>query len=402
MGMYERPLRFLCYNTVLMRKSFHIGAGIAFLLLCGGFGFYAMHSLAHEPSTLWGVGDTDTDQGEATAEDPRVYAAAAADSAGAPKVSYQVSSSTPQFVLLSFDGSKSVAMLDDTLAFETKMASEGKPLHFTYFINAAYFLTKSNAGLYQGPEHARGVSAIGFSNSAADIPLRIAQFNKAYAMGNEIGSHSVGHFNGRGWSFDEWKQEFDSFASLMTNVQKNNPSQAIDAPTFLGSIRGFRAPELGVNANLYKALQSEHYTYDGSGVGAMYRWPKQDADGIWHIPLGTIFVGPNKSPSISMDYSLWMLQSGAKNVATKGTPLWNTYFNEVESAYMDYFNTNYHGTRAPVVIGHHFSLWNDGVYWEAMKAFAEQVCGQPHVQCVTFSTLVDYLNTTGAPTIVQK
>ena len=385
-----------------MRKTYQVGVGIAFLLLCTGFGLYTVHTHMAQSSSVWSLRDGDIDQGEEAAEDPRVYSAAAAATASTPKVSYQVSSSTPQFVLLSFDGSKSVDMLNDTLAFETKMASEGKPLHFTYFINAAYFLTKSTANLYQGPGHSRGVSAIGFSDSTHDIAARVRAFNTAYAAGNEIGSHSAGHFNGAQWSFDEWKQEFDSFASLMANVQQNNASQKIDAPIFLDSIRGFRAPELGVNANLYKVLQDEHFTYDGSGVGAMYRWPKQDTNGIWHIPLGTIFVGPNKSPSISMDYSLWMLQSGAKNVATKGTPLWNTYFNEVESAYMDYFNTNYHGTRAPVVIGHHFSLWNDGVYWEAMKAFAEQVCGQPHVQCVTFSTLVDYLNTTGAPTMVSQ
>ena len=299
-----------------MRKTFQIGVGITLLVLCGGVGLYTMHTHAKETTSLLRMGDDDTDQSEASAEDPRVYSAAAAATASTPKVSYQVSSSTPQFVLLSFDGSKSVDMLNNTLAFETKMASEGKPLHFTYFINAAYFLTKSTANLYQGPGHARGVSAIGFSDSTQDIAARVRAFNTAYAAGNEIGSHSVGHFNGSKWSYDEWKQEFDSFISLMANVQKDNPSQQIDAPIFLDSIRGFRAPELGVNKNLYAVLQDEHYTYDGSGVGAMYTWPKKDANGIWHIPLGTIFVGPKKSPSISMDYSLWMLQSGAKNVAT--------------------------------------------------------------------------------------
>ena len=385
-----------------MQRRQQLALGVALLFLGAVLGIYTLHSSAHHSPQSMGLSDEDTDQNDVASEDSTVYAAAAASTAGAPKEHYQVSSSTPQFVLLSFDGSKSVDMLNETLAFEHTMASEGKPLHFTYFINAAYFLTKNTASLYQGPGHARGVSAIGFSNTTQDIASRVHAFNTAYAEGNEIGSHSAGHFNGSGWSYDEWKQEFDSFASLMGNVQKNNPSQTIETPTFLGSIRGFRAPDLGVNKDLYKVLADEQFTYDGSGVAPMGKWPTKDANGIWHIPLSTVYVGPKKSPSISMDYSLWVLQSGAKNAAATGTPLWNTYFDQVESAYMEYFNTNYNGTRAPIVIGHHFSKWNDGVYWEAMKAFAEQVCGQPHVQCVTFSTLVDYLNTTGAPTMVSQ
>jgi len=35
--------------------------------------------------------------------------------------------------------------------------------------------------------------------------------------------------------------------------------------------------------------------------------------------------------------------------------------------------------------------WNDGMYWEAMKAFAERVCGMPDVECVTMSTLAGAL-----------
>ena len=225
-----------------------------------------------------GAVDTDTDPADELAEDSHAYSTAVASSTPVAKVTYMVSSSTPQFVLLSFDGSKSVDMLDETLAFEQKMRSEHKPLSFTYFINAAYFLTTSNATLYQGPGHARGVSAIGFSDSTKDIAQRVQAFNVAYAAGNEIGSHTAGHFDGAGWNYDEWKQEFDSFTALLSNVQKNNPTQPIDAPTFLNGIHGFRAPNLGVNANLYKVLADEHFTYDGSGVGAMYRWPKKDVD----------------------------------------------------------------------------------------------------------------------------
>jgi hypothetical protein len=345
--------------------------------------------------------DGDTDAG--TDDASQNYVAAVNSAQSAPHVKYAVSSSTPQFVLFSFDGSKSVAMLDETLAFEQKMQAEKKPLHFTYFINAAYFITDANAArLYQPPAgHPAGTSAIGFSDTTADIATRVSEFNKAFLAGNDIGSHSTGHFDGTAWTYDQWKQEFDSFTGLMANVQKNNPSVQIAAPNFLADIHGFRAPNLGVNPNLYKLLGDDKFTYDGSGVGSGDTWPTQDSNGVWHIPLGLVYLGANKNPVISMDYNLWMRQSNATEMATSGTPLWNQYYNEVESAYAQYFNANYNGNRGPIVIADHFSKWNDGVYWEALKTFAENVCGMPNVRCGTFKDVVAYMNTTGAPPIAQ-
>lgn len=356
-------------------------------------GAYFLHNTQH-PTTVASI-DGDTDE---TSESQRVYAADITSSLATPKIIYQISSSTPQFVLFSFDGSKDVSMLDETLAFEQKMQAEGKPLHFTYFINAAYFLTNANSQLYKSPEAASGTSMVGFSDSSADIALRVQEFNKALSMGNEIGSHTAGHFNGSGWSYDEWKQEFTSFTSLLNNVQHNNPSVHIDTPAFISSIHGFRAPNLGVNDNLYRVLGESGFTYDGSGVNATDAWPTKDVYGVWHIPLGTIYLGTDKRPVISMDYSIWTRQSNDTEEAVQGTPLWNQYYSDVETAYMNYFNTNYNENRSPIVIADHFSKWNDGVYWEALKAFAENVCGKPNVRCGTFSDVVNYLNTTGAPT----
>lgn len=317
-----------------------------------------------------------------------------------PKVKYQVSSSTPQFVLFSFDGSKSVNMLNDTLDFERTMSLNGKPLHFTYFINAAYFLTPDNAKLYQAPGQSAGISNINFSSTTADIAVRIRTFNTAYNLGNEIGSHTVGHFDGSRWSYDDWKKEFVSFDVLMRNVQENNLPTPIDSPVFLDSIKGFRAPDLGVNDNLYKVLSEFHFTYDTSGVARVDTWPRKDSYGIWHIPLAEITVGKGHQV-LSMDYNFFKLQSNVKEKAVKGTPLWDTFFDQMFNAYTDYFNTNYNGNRAPIIIAGHFSKWNDGVYWEVMKKFADSVCGRPEVKCVTYKELVDYLDTVGVPAIVK-
>jgi len=61
--------------------------------------------------------------------------------------------------------------------------------------------------------------------------------------------------------------------------------------------------------------------------------------------------------------------------------------------YLQYFESNYNGNRAPVHIGHHFSLWNGGAYWEAMQEFALAVCGRPEVKCVTYTELADFVDT---------
>ncbi len=130
-------------------------------------------------------------------------------------------------------------------------------------------------------------------------------------------------------------------------------------------------------------------------------WPTKDARGLWHISLAAMHLGDNPNPIVSMDYNLWMRQSSGKELDVKGTPQWDHDYNDVVAAYTNYFDTSYNGSRAPIVIADHFSKWNDGVYWEAMKTVAENVCGLPNVRCTTFSNLVDYLNTTGVPPIAN-
>ncbi|MDD5050646.1 MAG: hypothetical protein PHV93_02815 [Candidatus Pacebacteria bacterium] len=323
----------------------------------------------------------------------------------AKKEKYLVSASTPQFVLLSFDGSKSVDMLNEILAFKQRLKDEGKSVHFTYFINAAYFLGQGSAYLYQAPGEPPGKSMIGFSDYVKDIPLRVEGFNKALEMGDEVGSHLAGHFDGTNWSEADWKQEFNSFNLLLMNVQKNNPAVTIPKPNFgPDTIVGLRAPDLGVNRSLYKVLHDYHFLYDASGAASLSsrdNWPKKDVYGTWLVPLGRVSLGKSHISTISMDYNLWMMQSNVQEEAVKGTALWQKYYDDAVAAYMDYFNSNFNENRAPIVIGHHFNKWNDGVYWEAMKTFAENVCGREDVRCVTFKELVGYLNTEGVPPLIK-
>lgn len=279
----------------------------------------------------------------------------------------------PQFVLLSFDGSRSLNMWKETRDFARKMKSEKKLVNFTYFVSGVYFLPYKDRMNYRPPKLAAGSSLIGFGDSDEEVKKRVDEVNQAKAEGHEIGSHLGGHFKGSEWSEKDWLQEMNEFRRLV-------PSQ----------VSGLRTPLLSRNDFLFSAEAKIGLRYDSSEVGKLGEWPVQNKYGVWEIPLATIGFGQGQS--ISMDYNFFIRQTGAKDVAKKGSKQWANLYQETYSALLGYFDKNYSGNRAPVVIGNHFSTWNDGVYWEAMKSMAAEVCGRPEVRCATFSELVEYLD----------
>src|SRR6185436_20628859 len=95
-----------------------------------------------------------------------------------------------------------------------------------------------------------------------------------------------------------------------------------------------------------------------------------------------------------MDYSIFMLQSDGQNTLEHNNADWQQSHDDLLQAYRNYFYARYYGNRAPVFIGHHFSKWNDGLYWEVMKDFAREVCGLADVRCTTHRSLADYLDAT--------
>ena len=270
-----------------------------------------------------------------------------------------------QYVLLSFDGSESIAMWQKTREFAKEMNQKNKPVNFTYFISSVYFLPPNTTDV---------PSKIGYSRKVEDIPKRIEQIKLAQSEGHEIASHMNGHFRATDWSVNKWMSEFDIFNKIVP-VKTS----------------GFRSPLLSRNENLYKVLPKFGYKYDSSGVGKMGEMPIKNKYGTWEIPLVTLTL-PGGGATLSMDYNIYLSQTGAKDILKKGTMEWNKNYNQTVGAFQNYFNKNYDGTRAPVVIGNHFSLWNDGLYWESMKTFAQNVCGLHDVKCGTFGELVEDLN----------
>jgi len=307
----------------------------------------------------------------------------------------------PQFVVLSFDGSKSLPMWEATRAFAAKMNHADKPVHFTYFISGVYFTPEASAKIYHPPHHKEGESAIGFADSAADIAARVHQINLAVAEGHEIGSHANGHYDGSRWTEAEWTQEFDQFNHLVFDWQSRYPEQKSAEQLVISAkdVIGFRAPLLAHNDAMYASLAQLGYRYDGSGASVNVLptslpkgWPVKEKHQIWMIPLNSVPLAGTRSSILAMDYNFFLTQTRGKDNVRRGSPSWQKLYGQMYSSYMAQFNSSYAGERAPVIIGHHFSTWNDGVYWQVMQNFAEEVCGRPEVYCVSFRELTDYLD----------
>lgn len=293
----------------------------------------------------------------------------------------------PQFVLLAFDGSRSLEAWQKSRHFAKQMAAKNIPLRFTYFISAVYFVNTGDRLLYHPPgRHRVGHSAIGWGGTPEEVKQRLEQLNLAYQEGHEIASHAVGHFDGSRWTEADWTREFNYFDKFIFEAYQINNlegSLAFDKT----AIQGFRAPELGQGPGLYQTLQKKGFRYDTSKVAQSNYWP-QKPNGIWNFPLASLTTAKTRKNVLSMDYNFYYAHSQAKpNPA-------NAQFYEEDTfqTYLNYFQANYTGNRAPIHIGHHFSAWNNGTYWNAMFRFAEAVCGQPEVKCITYRELADFMD----------
>lgn len=98
-----------------------------------------------------------------------------------------------------------------------------------------------------------------------------------------------------------------------------------------------------------------------------------------------------------MDYNFYVADTGAKPDPANAA----IYRSRMKRSYLKYFENNYKGNRAPLHIGHHFSLWNGGAYHNALKDFAQEVCGKPEVKCVTYKELVQYMESLKEETIAN-
>ena len=300
----------------------------------------------------------------------------------------------PQFVMMAFDGSLNLQFWEESREFAQAMKREDKQVSFTYFLSGVYFLNDDVKSQYNAPHHGVGRSAIGFGGSAHSIAPRVTQVNKAYEEGHEMGSHANGHYDAgqEKWTLADWTSEFTQFWNLIFNVFNLN-SVKPEAPYSQGllfdksEIVGFRAPQLGFNSDMFTALKNFGFKYDTSRDSEPDYWPTKSKLGIWNFPLADLVIAGTGKKTLSMDYNFYVAQSsGADDLKNK-----ELYKKQMLETYLKYFQDNYNGNRAPIHIGHHFSKWNGGAYWEAEQDFARQVCGLPEVRCVTYKTYMNWL-----------
>jgi peptidoglycan/xylan/chitin deacetylase (PgdA/CDA1 family) len=344
----------------------------------------------------------------------KLFALAAATLAAVPvvpvKVEAQQVQRPPQFVLLAFDGSYNHNFWEASRAFAREMTTQRRPVKFTYFISGVYYTGRktidSRTGRpsfqsYAAPGHGVGKSAIGWGEDANDLLVRYDHTNAAFAEGHEIASHANSHYDGSRWTKEQWDYEFGMFNQMIFNFMSMNsltPTRSYPNGWLfkVRDVTGFRAPLLGYNDNLWPVMKKYGYRYDTSKQSAPDYWPEKHADGgHWNFPLARLTIAGTGKRTLSMDYNFYVADSNAKPDPTNA----KRYEEQMYQTYIRYFQNNYNGNRAPVHIGHHFSLWNGGAYWNAMKRFASQVCGLPEVRCATYAELADFMDSKDATTI---
>lgn len=298
----------------------------------------------------------------------------------------------PQFVLLAFDGSKSLSFWQSSRQFAAQ-----NDVRFTYFISGVYFLSTDEKKNYVEPSKGAGQSAIGFGGLKTEIQARLEQVRLASEEGHEMASHANAHFDGAKYTQKQWDSENKQFTDLLVNAWKQNQIPQKQPSWWVGyftqsltsdpGMVGFRAPLLGVGKGLWPSLKNHGILYDTSRVDKMAYWPQQ-INGIWNFPLAALTIVDTGKKTLSMDYNFYVADS--KGVAGPASEHAN-YEDRMYRTYLAYFENNYYGNRAPVHIGHHFSLWNGGAYWRAMQRLAKTVCSKPEVVCGTYKELMSFL-----------
>ncbi|MEZ5095087.1 MAG: hypothetical protein R2731_02540 [Nocardioides sp.] len=283
--------------------------------------------------------------------------------------------------------------------------AERVPFRFTGFLSGTYLLSDQTRDRYHPPGYPAGTSAIGW-RPAADVPVEIADLNRAAAAGMEIGTHFNGHFcataglpaGGDTWTTGDWNAELDQFFALLADVGPNNDLSSPRLQVGRGDILGARTPCLeGDPGQLYPALRQHGVEYDASSSTTGLVWPRRDESGLWLVGMpvypvhGALPDGRTGVPVTAMDYNYFFTQRGASSVGV--TPAESAADGrQVLATYRDMYRAAYRGNRAPIVLGNHFNDWNDDAYTQALATFVEQTCGRPDTECVPFRDLVAWLD----------
>jgi peptidoglycan/xylan/chitin deacetylase (PgdA/CDA1 family) len=296
----------------------------------------------------------------------------------------QISNSNiKNYIVLSFDAFPEEYDLD----FAKK-----NNIRFSYFISAPFYITKYDISNYKIPGYSNKMTHLPWGNWSNYVIRRIGLVDRAMREGHSVGSHGVGHFSGEKWDYDTWKYEMNKFEEIINSgIQLYNLKHS--NYTFYNTkfMKGFRAPNLSVNSNTYKALKEKKYVYDASAVSDGSWWVKTNDEGLLIFALPMInYYGRKNYKIIAMDYNFYWEQSKAEPDGNQDHLM--KHEDEVFQSYMQYFWSLYNSTnipRTPLIIGHHNNTnWNYNIYWSAIKHFVYAVHRMENVEFVTFDELI--------------
>jgi peptidoglycan/xylan/chitin deacetylase (PgdA/CDA1 family) len=287
-----------------------------------------------------------------------------------------------QVVIISFDSARDIPQWRRSRALAHRTGA-----HFTYFLSCVFLLTPETRKTYSAPHKSAGRSNIGFAASKEEVAARLEQIRAAAAEGHDIASHACGHFDGKDWTKADWLAELASARRVLADAYEANgiaPEPAGWRDFAERALVGFRAPYLSTGKALYRALPQAGFLYDASGVSSGPVEPELQ-DGFTRFSLPLIPEGPKARPIIAMDYNLFARHSGAVDKPSKA----KEFSERAYRAFREAFDRQYAGKRVPLEIGFHFTLMNEGAYWDALERFAGEVCVRPDVECISYRDYVE-------------
>ena len=289
---------------------------------------------------------------------------------------------TKQIVLISFDSAREISQWERSRALAKRTGA-----HFTYFLSCVFLLSPETRTEYTAPGKDAGKSNIGFAASKQEVADRLEQIRLVAAEGHDIGSHACGHFDGKGWSKADWLAEFGTFRRILENAYAINgisPEPPGWRDFARHAVTGFRAPYLSTNTALYEALPEAGFQYDASGVSKGPALPPTK-NGTARFALPLIPEGPKAKPVVAMDYNLYVRHSNGYEKPAMA----DAFADRAYQAFRAAFDAQYNGKRLPLEFGFHFTLMNQGAYWNALERFASEVCVKADVECISFRDYVE-------------
>jgi hypothetical protein len=300
----------------------------------------------------------------------------------------------PQFVLVSFDGAADQKLLD-----RWTKAADSSQARFTYFLSMVYLLSNDQKNRYQGPRHAAGESAIGFSPNGQEpasswISTIVGGLQDVQKKGFEVGMHFAGHWCGpsgiNSWNVDDWTAELKASEAIAASADEWNGLAPPRGNVFVTKPAGARTPCLEGRVNEYAPpLKAAGYRYDASHTRNLKEWPVFRNE-LWSYGFPSVPIRGYPKDIITVDYSINanLFPGGGSPSGAKVTQV----AKDVYDGYTYGFDQVYYGNRAPYEISNHFTNLGGGAYNDALEKFVSAVCRKPEVHCVTYSELTDWLD----------